>query len=268
MVAIANAMAPSSVGRVLLLSIVTDQAHEDTNKGLEEAQEVLKKALSLSYSDGQRPEGLITRASTAWDEIARVAIQYRCQSLLLGLGDLSEEDPNRVLQDLVEKVGCDVALMKSPPRWRLRDVRRVLVPVGGRGAEHELRARLLGSLTRNGGREVTFISVVPTSSSKSFLKNSQKTLRRLAEVQLRGNIQVEIIQSDSPVEAILQASDNFDLIVLGLGEISSSNLLENSAIRVAHECKCAAVLLSRHHTRLPLVNSWPLIPYTSRDETL
>ena len=31
-----------------------------------------------------------------------------------------------------------------------------------------------------------------------------------------------------------------------------SNLLENPAMRVAHECSCAAILLSRHSTRLPL----------------
>ena len=263
MVDIANSMAPSSVGRVLLLSIVTDEIHEDVEKGISEAQNALRKALSVSYSQGSRPEGLITRAPSAWDEIKRVATQHRCHSILLGLGQVSQGTYHRELKDLIEKVGCDVALMKSPPQWQLDNVRRVLVPVGGRGAEHELRARFLGSLTRNGNLEVTFISVVPTSTSESSVKTTMQRIERLAEVKSRGVVEVEVMKSDSPVEAILQLSATYDLIVLGLGQMPNSNLLENPAIRVAHECKCAAVLLSRHHTRRPLLEWPPLQPKSS-----
>lgn len=252
MVGIANAMAPSSVGRVLLLSIVTSRANEDPDKGLRDAQNVLQEALSLSYSQGHRPEALITRAPTAWDEIKRVASQHRCESLLLGLGQLSKDTHNRDLQDLIEEVGCDVALMKSPPEWQLHDVRKILVPVGGRGTEHELRARFLGSLSRGEDREVTFVSVVPTSASAASVKDTRQTIERLAEVKLPTHVKVEVIKSDTPVEAILEVSESYDLIILGLGRIPHTNLLENPAMRIAHECNTAAILLSRHNTRLPL----------------
>ena len=252
MVGIANAMAPSSVGRVLLLSIVTSRADADPDKGLRDAQSVLQEALSLSYSQGHRPEALITRAPTAWDEIKRVAAQHRCESLLLGLGQLSKDTHNQDLQDLIEEVGCDVALMKSPPDWQLHKVERVLVPVGGRGTEHELRARFLSSLCRGDDREVTFLSVVPTSASESQVKDTRQTIARLAEVKLPTRVKVEVVKSDTPVQAILDVSPSYDLIVLGLGRLPNSNLLENPAMRVAHECSCAAILLSRHNTRLPL----------------
>ena len=204
MVGIANAMAPSEVGRVLLLSIVTTKADEDTTQGLQAAQSVLQEALSLSYSQGHRPEALITRAPTAWDEIKRVAAQHRCESLLLGLGQLFKDTHNRDLQDLIEEVGCDVALMKSPPEWQLHEVERVLVPVGGRGTEHELRARFLSSLCRGDHREVTFLSIVSTQATESQVKQTRQTIERLAEVKLPTRVKVEVIKSDTPVEAILR----------------------------------------------------------------
>ena len=255
MMGIANAIAPSSVGRVLLLSIVTSRSDDEVHNDLREAQNVLQEALSLSYAQGQRPEGLISRASSAWAEIKRVAIEHRCQSLLLGLGQISEDSSNRKLFDLIEEVGCDVALMKSPTEWQLKDVRRVLVPVGGGGKVHELRARFLGSLTRSGQVEVTFLSVLSPSDSESSLRSRRQIIERLAEVKLGGNIKFDVIQSDDPVDTILSASSKFDLIVLGFGRIAKSNFMENPAIRIANGCDCAAILLSRRNSRLSLLDS-------------
>ena len=181
-----------------------------------------------------------------------MAAQHRCESLLLGLGQLSKDTHNQDLQDLIEEVGCDVALMKSPPDWKLHEVERVLVPVGGRGTEHELRARFLSSLCRGENREVTFLSVVSSSATESQVNDTRHTIARLAEVKLPTRVKVEVVKSDTPVQAILDVSPSYDLIVLGLGRLPNSNLLENPAMRVAHECSCAAILLSRHNTRLPL----------------
>lgn len=252
MVGIANALAPSTVGKVLLLSIVTTRENEQVEAGLKAAQDVLQEALSLSYAQGHTPAALITRASSAWAEIKRVAAQHRCESLLLGLGQLSEETHNRELQDLIENIGCDVALMKSPPEWQLHEAGRVLIPVAGRGTEHELRARFLGSLSRGDDRTFTFLSVVATNTSEAGVRDTQNAIERLAEVKLPERASVEVVKSDAPVEAILEASSRFDLIILGLGRIPHANLLDNPAMRVAHECNCAAILLSRHTTRLPL----------------
>jgi hypothetical protein len=61
-VELANAMAPSDVARVLLLSIVkhTGESGENTTQRLEDAQEVMRKALSSSFAAGHSPEALIT----------------------------------------------------------------------------------------------------------------------------------------------------------------------------------------------------------------
>ena len=84
-----------------------------------------------------------------------------------------------------------------------------------------------------------------------------QNISRLADVKLPSRAQVEIVKSDTPPETMLELSNDYDLIILGLGQLPNTDLLENPALRVAHECSCAAILLSRHTAKLtmPTFNS-------------
>lgn len=66
MVGVANALAPPSVGRVLLLTVVKRSAPG----GLDSAQRVLNEALTTSLASGHAPEALLTIADEPWNERA------------------------------------------------------------------------------------------------------------------------------------------------------------------------------------------------------
>ena len=245
MVGVANALAPSKVGRVLLLSVVTDHDEHEMQERLHNAQAVIRAALTQSYLRGHTPEALITRARDPWDEIQRVASVHRCESILLGLGDLSQSVMGFGIYSLVEEIGCDVALMKTPPNWQLTKVQRILVPVGGRGKQHDLRARFLASLCRGRDIQITFLSLVSESATNHKIDSVVANINRLADVKTWRQSTVEVRRSQNPADTILECAKDYDLVILGLGRLIDKSLLDNPAIRVAYECECAAILLSR-----------------------
>ena len=123
MVAVAGALAPPAVGRVLLLSVMQrPESVKDSEPPapLVAAQRVLEEALTASLANGHSPEALMTIAPAPWAEISRVARSHRCESLLVGLSKIDGDgDGGKHLEGLLNDVDCDVAVLRAPPGWRL-----------------------------------------------------------------------------------------------------------------------------------------------------
>jgi nucleotide-binding universal stress UspA family protein len=254
LVAVANSLAPKDVGRVLLLTVMkgpeanagaSDAAPERPQfEALDKAQRVLHEALSASFTRGLGPEALLTTASDPWREIARVVQVHACQSLVLGLSDLDAVRGGQ-LENLLNRVECDVVVLRAPPGFRVEQARRVLVPVGGRGGHDEIRAGVLGSLGRGGPHEITFCSVVGSSASESAHQDRRRMLQRLAEDETPGVPSVDVLVSDDVVEAIVDRSRDADLVILGLQRHGGKKLFGEVTLRIARSTQAATLMISR-----------------------
>ncbi|MBT8494842.1 MAG: amino acid permease, partial [Deltaproteobacteria bacterium] len=249
LIGVANAIAPTRYARVLLLSVV--QVDDDDDKAplkkLQSAQQVVQEALSASYAQREAPEALITTASDPWREIERVADEHGCQGLLLGLeaqaaGAIVLGGP---VEALLNRVDCDVSVMTAPSEWSLDEATRILVPVGGRGEEHGLRARVLGSLCRIKDRQVTFATVVPKDAPDELVEARRRTIRTLAELNVERSPTIEVLRGDDPAAAIVEASRSHDLILVGLKSVGwRRKVLGEISLRIARDASCATIMLS------------------------
>ncbi len=109
LVTMADALAPTSVSRVLLLSVV--RMPEEWPEGglpseLLDAQAALGGALSIALAGHLRPEALITVSDDPWGEIERVAQRSRCNSLLVGVGQPRPVSPDRASGGPHRPGGC------------------------------------------------------------------------------------------------------------------------------------------------------------------
>jgi len=248
-VAVASALAPHRVGRVLLLSVMKAPASwdpETSPAGLAKAQEVLRQALAASFSGGMAPEALTTVAHQVWPEIARVSRTYQCRSLLLGLNDLADPSAGAHLEGLMSSVDCDVVVLRAPRDWSLSGVRSVLVPVGGKGGHDLLRARLIGSLVRTAPRDVTFFRVVPLTTSMEDFSRTQRELEILARDEVPGPCRAEVLRSHTVPGEIVRLAEQADLVILGLqrhGRRKKS--FGQVAPRIAAETRCGIIMISR-----------------------
>ncbi len=258
-VQVAHALAPPSVGRVLVLAIVRARDAEEAVAQLPVAQDVVRAALASSYAGGGQPEALITASAEPLEEIARVADEHGCESVLLGLSDVAAEASDRELEELINDLGRDVAIMRAPQGWNLDEAKRILVPIGGRGGQDELRARFLGSLCRTSPRDVTFLRIVADDATEETVIAAQRVAERIGQRQLAGAT-VVVVRAADPAEAILRAAEDADLVILGLaqtgmrrfglGELSvpisweaPRTVFGALPLAVARRARCATVLL-------------------------
>jgi hypothetical protein len=169
LVELANAITPPRVGRVLLHSVVQPPGmweRGDLAQQLVDVESILDQSLFLSLTSGSTPEWLTTVAEDPWLEIARVASVHRCESLLVGLGQLSRETMSTRVEDLIKTVQSNVVILRAPEGWTPARARSILVPAGGRRDQSVLRARLLASLSRAGRRQISYLRVLPEETSE------------------------------------------------------------------------------------------------------
>jgi amino acid transporter len=248
MVEVASALTPPGLGRVLLLSVVRppDRWQEGAPpQQLVDAQTVLGESLTASFAASLAPQALTAVSREPWQEIARVAQTYRCESLLLGLGSLDEASAGSEVERLATSVRSDVVILRAPPGWSLRSVRRVLLPVGGRRDQSELRARLLGSLSRGTEHELTFLRVVPPATSEREMERIRVGLMNLAQDEAHEPGRVEVVQGESFEEEVARRASESDLLVLGLQRQGRRRVIGRATARIAAATNCAMILISR-----------------------
>ena len=245
LVELANALAPPQIGRVLLLSVIRNSEDGVEAESLQKSQHVLSEALTRAHLHGHLPEALMTHAAHPWPEIARVARTYRSESLLLGLPDLSGEKVSKSLVTLLNQVDCDVAVLRAHSEFRLEKVHRVLVPVAGRGVQHELRARLIGSIGRQGGSTIRFLRVMPADTSEAGRAEAKRGLRRLGEDEAPGRYECEIVCDDDVANAVTTQAKDTDLVILGAQRVGGKTALGSITRKIAARAQVPTVLISK-----------------------
>ncbi|MFT7588936.1 MAG: APA family basic amino acid/polyamine antiporter [Limisphaerales bacterium] len=253
---VGNALAPPNVGRVLLLTIIKPEEEDNSKQALTNGLKAIRIGLDESFDSAHKPEALLTTASDPWAEIARVAEEHRCESLLLGMSAFDALSANSRMVNLINKLSCDVIVVRTPTGWVSRRSTRIIVPIGGLISHDELRARFLGSLMRIQTREIIFVQVIPPDWSEKKEHLTRKKLEVFARDETNGVGSVKIIRSSHVVEAIAQELSDNDLVVLGLQRDGDQRLFGDVSLGIADKNPGMTVLISHSEEGLKI----PFIP--------
>jgi APA family basic amino acid/polyamine antiporter len=246
-VAVANAVSPPNVGRVLLLSVVKPPAawvEHQAPQSLLDMEVVQREALTASFSSGLAPQALLTISSNHWAEILRVSRLHRCEAILLGLRSLGEAASDPGFNELLSNTPCDTILLRCPKTWRFNTTRRILIPVGGRGSHSPLRARVLGSLRRQAELEVNYVCFLPQSVSDEDLRRARKVAEMRAEDEMGGRAGMTVERCNDPAGEIIRRASDHDLVILGLQQLQGRRrAISAFALRIARETTGALLIL-------------------------
>ncbi|MDA1195908.1 MAG: universal stress protein [Planctomycetota bacterium] len=175
-----------------------------------------------------------------------MARTHRCESLLLGLSDLAQDVHGGAIAGLMGTVRCDVVVLRSPDGWTPDGVERVLVPVGGRGGHDRLRARLLGSLFRAGGRTVRYVRVLALGTAPALVAKARRELERIALDEAPGRSETDVLLHVDPVAAIAVEAAEADLLVLGVQRLAhNARAFGRFTLDVARATPCPILMISR-----------------------
>ena len=217
LVGVAATVRTPGTGRILLHSVVKtpSEVPDEAHPALQDARAILGESLQRSFERGTTPETLFTIADDVWVEIPRVASLHRCETVVLGSPNFDDPDVEVRLETLVSRLAADVVILRAQHRWRVANVRRVLVPIGGRRHHSELRARLLASLSRLERCEVTFLHTISPGSSPEKRRRAEQELRVLARDEASGVHELIVEEAINAGESILRHAINADLVVMG-----------------------------------------------------
>lgn len=250
MIGLADALVPSAVGRVLLQTVVVVPEQwnpADDPMPLQRSAVLLQALLQASHRLSVRTETLTTLAASPMEEIARVARLHRCESVLMGLSDINGDEQQLIpMERLLSRMEADVVILRAAPQWQPDEARRILVPVAGRGGHDRLLTRLLASLSRKAPRQITFVRVVPSSTSAGEARRIERELTRMAYENSSAASLRELVRSDDPAGAIAMKAAEHDLVILGIQRAGpKQRLLGKFTRHIAQQIECPLIVLSR-----------------------
>ena len=253
-VEVAATVRAPGVGRILLLSVIEQWPDRDrTEPVLESAVGVLSESLRRGIESAAAPETLFTMAPNVWEEIARVAEEHQCETVILGLPRLGEGDVGTRLTGLLSTIAADAVIVRAPHRWRVSGARRVLVPISSRMRHGRLRARLLASLARARGSEVTFFTVIPAQVSADERARIERKVRARVGQDAIGPHELEVVQCEDPATALVDRARDADLVVMGLERGQGAEAaIAPLPLAVVHRTETPVILISQRPGPSPL----------------
>jgi nucleotide-binding universal stress UspA family protein len=248
MIRLADALVPAGFGRVMVHNVVVAKADwkpEEDDEPIKTSQALLSEMLRASVRVGIRAESLTTVAPESMEEIARVVKLHRCEPVLLGLSNFSDESDGASLEWLLSTISADVVVFRASTSSNLDEAKRILVPVAGRGGHEYLLARVLGSFTRASKREVTFLRIVPEGTTTDEIRRAKKELARVAQDNVRARCHWLVVPSDDVVGTIVNRVNERDVLILGAQRATrSQRLFGTFTRRIAAKTDCALIVMS------------------------
>jgi len=204
-----------NAGKVVLLSVLRPNQIPD-DAVIRDAKDILAESVSQNLDGAANIETLYTVASDVWGEIARVANEHSCETVLVGLPHIEKPGVEARLEGLISAIDADVVIVRAPPGWHISEATRILVPVRGQRVHSPLRARLLASLSRAIPPDLTFLQTLPSTIKADTQRRYQHMLQRLARDEAAGPYQVAVDLADDPVDSIVARASMNDLLVMGM----------------------------------------------------
>jgi len=246
LLSVAHALAPPGTGRVHALTVARfDPRHDSAEAGAAayaRAEEVVRKAVAAACSMKKGFEGAVLLAPGITEAIARIAAERHPETVLLGMSHMERPGDVAILEEILSRTTGNVVVLNAPPDWKLEQVTRVLVPVAGKTPHDPLRARLLGTLLRDGARRATLLRVLGAGEDP---ETARRELHHRAEDLgvAPGSCVVE--SATDPVEAILRHSGQADLLVLGFGRGGRRRrIIGPFALAVVSGARCPVIALA------------------------
>ena len=216
---------------ILLAGIVMVPEDKTLSTGALPAQELRKSLRQIKSKEKINSLELIRVTHNSWSELGKIVREEKPDLMVLeaGLCELFGYS----LQEVLKHAPCNVVIACGSMPKKLD---QVLIPIRG-GPNAELALRLGLSLARHAESSIHTLHIVPKTASPLrdvAFHGLQRVLNNLPEVNR------QLLQTNDPTSAILLASKEYDLTILGatafsadvslgLGEVTETILRERSS---------------------------------------
>jgi glucosyl-3-phosphoglycerate synthase len=203
--AITAARAIASEENVLLVGLIYIPEGESLSTAAMPAREVRRVLKRFSKVKRIHRWAEVHVSHRPWDELVKI-IEKEKPDLLVLEHPCHFETLKTTPAEVLTRPPCDIAIVNSHVSG---DLKNALIPVRG-GPYAELALRIGLSLDRFSKTKITALHIAPLTPEQDVaFRGIDRVLKNLPEVKRQQ------VATDRPVEAILDAARQFDLIVIG-----------------------------------------------------
>jgi len=237
--------------RVYALHLRAPVDHEVYRSGLDEAESPRDEALAplLAQARGRslpvEPLSFISRDVAS--DIAATALAKQVNLVLMGFHKpvIGKTILGGTVHRVLTTCPADVAIFVDRG---FRNARRILVPYLG-SSHDRLALDLASRMARHTGARVTVLHVVPPlrSAAGRPLNAKEAVERAFEEPGGASPVTFRVVEDPSPVGVVLYQAQNFDLLIVGVGEEwgLESHLFGWRAERIARDCPCSLLIVRK-----------------------
>jgi amino acid transporter len=217
----ADDLAKANDGEVLVVSVVELPRQTPLEEGwryTDEKEAVCERAMEIADEAEVPVSATVKIAHHAGDAIINTVKQHGSDAVLMGWRSRKSQRRDFVLGSTVDKVvmdaPCDVLVEKIGDEAG-DELDSVLLPVAG-GPHGEYAAEIAGALAAPNEAAVTVAHVARPGEDDAQREEDEAMLAEVEEiVGDSGRVSTELLESDDVVDAIVTASQDHDLTVIG-----------------------------------------------------
>jgi Kef-type K+ transport system membrane component KefB/nucleotide-binding universal stress UspA family protein len=216
----ASLLAGAGQRRILALHLRQPIDRAEFRSGLRDAQPDNDSLLNLLVSQAREKkipvEPISFYSSDVARDIAQTARDRQADLVLIGFHKpvFSRALLGGTVHRVMTATPADVAVFVDRD---LNSVQRVLVPF--LGSRHDrLAMELAGRLARSAKAQVTVLHVTPPKQSQPVLNAKEAVDRVFNDPTQPLPVQMRVVESDDPAGTVIDQSQHFDLVVIGVAE--------------------------------------------------
>ena len=250
--AIGSILAADRSGEVLALHVVQVPFQLSLGEGrlfLKEGRAYLEEVIRQAKKRDVPVHTIIRLGRNVASAIRRTALENASDLIVLGWPGYTKSSGRlfgSVADPIVDNPPTDVVVVRYRQR---RPVRKVLVPVAG-GPNSRRAVRMAAAMARageDGPALVTLLHILPPGASTGDRVRGQRAVEDLLEGVEYDRIEIKMLEAPDPVEAILENSQGYDLIVIGATDepLFKNLLVGTMPERVARRASVTVMMVKR-----------------------
>lgn len=152
--------------------------------------------------------------------IVHAAEEENCFLTVMGYsGQTVSVASTDLMEYVINQSRTNFIFLKLKERGKLFQPKKIAVSLGGR-RNLELMVRLAGALASKFGGHITFLNILPENFTAQQQTESGKTfIEAIQKHSARALYSVQVMASDHPIDALVEKSENFDLLIVGTTKV-------------------------------------------------
>ncbi|RBI61080.1 amino acid transporter [halophilic archaeon] len=208
-------------GEILVMSVVTVPHQTPVSQGREYVdaeRDVVNKAMDVARDADVPVSGVVRVGHDVAEAILNTIDQYDSEMVLMGWeGQHKSQRRDIVLGSNVDKIAqkadADVLVERIGPD-ATGDADDLLVPVAG-GDHAKFAADLADDLASQHDGRIDIVHVIDPETSDSDRQEAQELFDEVTAGLATADVNTEIIEDESVVDAIVDRSDKYDVVLVG-----------------------------------------------------